>query len=542
MHWGVYSGPGGEWKGQAVRGYAEHLMRIKKIPLEEYKREVVARFNPVKFDAAEWVRTIQDAGMKWLVITAKHHDGFAMYRSLVSKYNIVDATPFGRDPMKELAAACRKAGLRFGFYYSHAFDWEHPDAPGNDWDYDNPGGDRKLHGGDNWYDQHPQLLEKARRYVDGKAIPQIEELVRMYQPDIMWFDTPQKLPLSEQLRILKAARLAAPGMVVNGRCARGGGRNFGDYADTSDRAAEFSPQPGDWESIPTTNESYGWHKYDDSHKPPEYFVRLLVKAVARGGNILMNIGPEGTGEIDPKDRRILAGVGQWMARNGASIYGAGRTPLPLEAWGESTRKGKTLYLQVFDRPKDGVVMVGGLKNTPSGAGFKRLNELDVTVPVEGPADAASTVVALEFAGEIATDGARLLDGRELPNLLRAFDAELRGDGFKYGDGKAPRAYVSNWTSKDQAVVWPVRLNEPAAFEVEIRYTNAAAADGGSFVLEAGGKKLSVTVKSSARESDIHTEKLGRLELAAGAFELRVKAEAIAGKELMRLFAVTLRPA
>src|SRR5215469_13575650 len=127
MHWGVYSGPGGEWKGQAVRGYAEHLMRIKKIPLEEYKREVVARFNPVKFDAAEWVRTIQDAGMKWLVITAKHHDGFAMYRSLVSKYNIVDATPFGRDPMKELAAACRKAGLRFGFYYSHAFDWEHPD-------------------------------------------------------------------------------------------------------------------------------------------------------------------------------------------------------------------------------------------------------------------------------------------------------------------------------------------------------------------------------------------------------------------------------
>ncbi len=206
IHWGAYAEPGGEWKGKPFTGYAEHLMRIRKIPLAEYRRDVVSVFNPVRFDAEEWVRIIKSAGMKYVVITAKHHDGFAMYASKASKYNIVDATPFKRDPMRELASACRRNGLRFGFYYSHAFDWEHPDAPGNDWDYDNPGGDNLLHGGLTWYDQHPELLAKARRYVDAKAIPQVRELVEMYKPDLMWFDTPHKLPVSEQLRVLKALR------------------------------------------------------------------------------------------------------------------------------------------------------------------------------------------------------------------------------------------------------------------------------------------------------------------------------------------------
>ena len=147
IHWGVYSGPGGEWNGKPFKGYAEHLMRIEKIPLAEYKTKVVAPFNPAKFNADEWVKLIKDAGMGYLIITAKHHDGFAMWPSKVSRYNIRDATKFTRDPMRELADACRRNGIRFGFYYSHAFDWEDPDAPGNDWDYDNPGGDRKLHGG-----------------------------------------------------------------------------------------------------------------------------------------------------------------------------------------------------------------------------------------------------------------------------------------------------------------------------------------------------------------------------------------------------------
>ena len=150
IHWGVYSLPAGEWKGQKVGGYAEHLMRKEKIPREEYL-QLAHQFNPKDFNADKWAAQAKKAGMKYMIITAKHHDGFAMYDSKVSDYNIVKQSAFHRDPMKELSAACKKYGIKFGFYYSHAFDWEHPDAPGNDWDYNNPGGD-KLIGGTNWYD------------------------------------------------------------------------------------------------------------------------------------------------------------------------------------------------------------------------------------------------------------------------------------------------------------------------------------------------------------------------------------------------------
>ncbi len=225
------------------------MMRSQKIPRTEYAEKVASVFNPVKFDAEEWVRLIKAAGMKYVIITAKHHDGLAMYPSSVSRYNMRDATPFKRDPMHELAIAARKHGLHFGFYYSHAFDWEHPDAPGNDWDYNNPAGDKGLHGGLLWYDKHPELLEKARKYVDEKAIPQIVELVKNYQPDILWFDTPSKIPLSENLRIMKAVREVGPNVVINGRLARGLGHSFVDYKNTGDRAAEMVPTEGDWERV-----------------------------------------------------------------------------------------------------------------------------------------------------------------------------------------------------------------------------------------------------------------------------------------------------
>lgn len=250
--------------------------------------------------------------------------------------------------MRELSDACKRNGIKFGFYYSHAFDWEDPNAPGNDWDYDNPGGDKNLHGGVTWFDQHPERLPKAQRYVDEKAIPQIVELLKNYHPDILWFDTPGKLPLSENIRILKAVRAVDTHVVVNGRLARGMGYFFGDYKNTSDRAAEIVPTEGDWETIPTTNEPYGYHKFDLSHKPVSHFIQLMAKAAARGGNVLMNIGPIGDGMIDQKDREILRGIGKWLAVNGDSIYGSERTPLPVQAWGESSTKGNMLYLHVFD--------------------------------------------------------------------------------------------------------------------------------------------------------------------------------------------------
>ncbi|HZI30969.1 MAG TPA: alpha-L-fucosidase [Candidatus Binatia bacterium] len=343
IHWGVYSDLGNQFHGKKGGGYAEHIQRVLKIPIPVYRKEVAGNFNPTNFNADEWVRLARDAGMKYIVITAKHHDGFAMWPTKVNDYNVMDATPWHHDPMKDLKAACDKYGIKFGFYYSQAFDWGNSNAPGNDWDYSNPGGDRHLHG-EKWWENDPQFMARARKYVDEKAIPQLLELIHNYHPAILWFDTAHKLPPTENLRIMKAVREADPNVVISGRLVYG----WGDYADTTDRPANFPPHDGDWEAIPTTDESYGWNPFDHSHKPPSQFIQLLAKASARGGNVLMNIGPMGNGEIDPKDVTILKGIAAWWRVNGESVRGTTRTPLPVQTWGESTRKGDRLYLHVFD--------------------------------------------------------------------------------------------------------------------------------------------------------------------------------------------------
>ena len=254
---------------------------------------------------------------------------------------------------------CRKAGLKFGLYYSQAFDWGEKDAPGNDWDYRNPGGDLLLNGRDWWKKDSLFLKEHARKYVCGKAIPQLEELIRKYRPDLIWFDTPHKLPEEENLRIVAAVRRLAPNVVINGRAVEA----CADYASTSDRPAEFHVMPRYWEGIPTTNNSFAYNANDTVYKSDAHFVRLLVKAAARGGNILMNVGPKGNGGIDVPDRRILQGIARWWKINGEeSIRGTQRTPLTVQSWGESTCKGDTLYLHIFQWPHEGRLLVGGLKN------------------------------------------------------------------------------------------------------------------------------------------------------------------------------------
>jgi alpha-L-fucosidase len=553
IHWGVYSTFGGEWNGQPFRGYAEHMMRIQKIPRAEYEQKVVSIFNPVKFNAEEWVQLIKSAGMNYVIITAKHHDGFAMNPSAVTRYNIRDATQFKRDPMRELRDACRKHGIRFGFYYSHAFDWEHPDAPGNDWDYDNPAGDRGLHGGLLWYDQHPDLLDKARRYVDQKAIPQIVELLKTYKPDILWFDTPSKLPLSENIRIMKATRAAGPNVVINGRLARGAGYSFGDFKNTGDRAAEIVPTEGDWETIPTTNESYGYHKYDLSHKPVSHFIQLMAKTVARGGNLLMNIGPMGNGEIDLKDQQILRGIGAWLKTNGESIYRTERTPLPVQAWGESSRQGNTLYLHVFDWPRNGKLVLGGLQSEvtkaylladPKRKALKtnrlNANDLMIVVPPQS-VDSGDAVVAVEVLGEPRVNPVRLVLNSQ-PNILRVFDGELRGKKLRFGDGKAPRAYVLDWSDPKEWVGWKVRVNEMGSYEISVKYTTPSAANNGTYSITFNDQAIEVSVVPTPSETQARTEKVGKVRLVPGEYEIQVKPTDIRGGELMRLFSISLTPA
>ncbi len=551
IHWGVYSNPGGIWNRKRIGGYTEHLMRQARIPLEIYKEELVKPFNPEAFDADEWMRHAYNAGMKYFIITAKHHDGFAMYFSEAYPYDLA-MTAYKKDPMAALRESARKYGIKFGFYYSHAFDWEYPDAPGNDWDYpSNPGGDKNI-GGRDWWLQRPDFLPHAEKYVTEKSIPQIQELIRKYDPDILWFDTPHKLPLYENIRILEAIRQADPEnkIVVNGRLARFSGHELGDYVNTGDRASFFYDPGGYWESIPTTNESYGYSAVDTVRKPVSYFIRLLASATSKGGNILMNVGPMGNGKWDNKDISVFEGVGAWLKINGEAIYNNERTDIPLPEWGVTTRKGDTLYAHVYSWPVDGELVIGGLASDigkvwivsdvqRKSLSFHRINDKDITVklPRNAP-DKINTVVALQITNNKPAYPIRLLDTKK-DNTLFVFDAVLTGNGLCYGDGKTNRNYITNWTRNDQSVNWNLRILEPVEYDVYIDYNTASKDDTGTVLLNIGENKFEVNYTSFTENKGRNSLFAGRIKLKKGEFMCTLIGQSYKGAQYMRPIAVRL---
>lgn len=550
IHWGVYSVPAGIWKGKKLGGYTEHLMRKGRIPLEQYKKELVAPFNPTEFNAEEWMRHASEAGMNYFIITAKHHDGFAMYPSDAYPYDM-RLTKYGKDPMEALRKAARKYGIKFGFYYSHAFDWEHPDAPGNDWDYDNPGGDKLLGGANWWTGERKSFLPNAEKYVEEKSIPQIQELIKKYDPDILWFDTPSKLPLYLNIRILEAIREVDPQskIVVNGRLARFGSQNMGDYRNTGDRAAFFFPTKGVWESIPTTNESYGYSVVDTVRKSVPFFVQLLASAASKGGNILMNVGPMGNGKWDTRDVEVFQGIGKWLKVNGESIYGTQRTNLPVQPWGVTTLKGDTLYAHIYRWPSDGKLVIGGLRseikkgwclaNKKTSVKFNRLNadDYELTLPAKAP-DNMNTVIALILDKQQAPNPVRLLDAKQ-SNILYTFDAQLQGRGLGFGDGKPNRNYVKNWKNESQSMKWKFRLNEPAEYTVYLDYNTAGKDDTGTVIIEIAGQKLEVNYPAFYERDGSSSILAGKVKLPKGTSECSLKGKQHQGKQYMNPIAVRL---
>jgi alpha-L-fucosidase len=347
IHWGLYSIPAGEWDGKPIAGIGEWIMNRAKIPVTEYEK-LAAQFNPVKFNADEWAQMAQDAGMKYLVITSKHHDGFAMYHSAVSKYNVYDATPFHRDPMKELAAACAKRHIRFGFYYSQAQDWHEPNGAGNTWDF---GPDDKKD-----FDQ----------YLRGKAEPQVKELLTGYGPIcLIWFDTPRMMSGERGQRFIDIVHTLQPATLIDGRLG-----TEGDYRSMGDNRIPDNVVKGDWEVPATVNHTWGFKKDDTDWKTPEDITFKLVDIVSKGGNYLLNVGPTSQGIIPQASQDNLRAVGRWLKINGEAIYGAGPTPFGDElgtpdpaakdkqgnpvfhaktAWRCTTKPGK-IYIHLFEWP------------------------------------------------------------------------------------------------------------------------------------------------------------------------------------------------
>jgi len=329
IHWGIYSIPAGEWKGQPVAGIGEWIMNRAKISVAEYE-QLASQFNPVKFNAEEWVKLAEDAGMKYIVITSKHHDGFAMYHSKVSKYNIVDATPFKRDPLKELAKACAKHGIRFGFYYSQAQDWHEPNGAGNTWDF---GPDDKKD-----FDQ----------YLRDKAEPQVKELLTGYGPIcLIWFDTPRIMTKERAQRFVDIVHTLQPACLIDGRLGI-----EGDYRSMGDNRIPNTVVEGDWEVPATINRTWGYKKDDHDWKTPEDLTFKLVDIVSKGGNYLLNVGPTAEGIIPQPSHDNLRAVGCWLKVNGESIYGAGTTPFGDEFGVYDTEKKDRRGNPVFNAKTD----------------------------------------------------------------------------------------------------------------------------------------------------------------------------------------------
>ena len=549
IHWGVYSALAGEWRGHKVEGYAEHIQRIAKIKRDTYLEEVVKPFNPSSFNADEWVRAAKETGMGYIIITAMHHDGVAMFDSKADDYNVVKSSAFGRDPLRELKTACDKHDIKLGVYYSHAIDWS-------------LSGDPRF--------PEPNGAERRKACVDRKALPQMLELIRNYQPAILWGDTPHQNPQELNLQILAALRKEDPKLILNGRIA---GSAYGDYHTTTDRPAEFgpmtAPEETDWEAIPTTNESYGYHAHDKSHKPPAHFIQLLAKAAARGGNLLLNIGPKGDGTFAAEDREILDAIAKWWKVNGDSIRATERTPLAPQSWGESTLKGNDLYLHVFDWPQDGKLLVGGLDAEFSHVSlladpktplvFQRIGpDLQITLPNDPP-DSANNVILLNCKARPKGNPTQLLQ-TNTNNKLSVFTAELLGPvdrkGWSLGKGTSITSHAKGWKSKDCSVLWKTRLTQPATFQATLHY-DAPEADktkietdggaitakgqqtyGGSFSVLIGNQTLKGTVSQAGMNVALD---LGRISLEPGKHDISIKADEITGKELMLFKSLTLTP-
>ncbi|MGO4270505.1 alpha-L-fucosidase, partial [Paenibacillus sp. TAF58] len=348
IHWGLYSLPGGVWKGEAVNAsYAEHLQLRAQIPVKEYE-QIADEFNPVHFEAVKWVQAVKDAGLKYMIFTAKHHDGFAMYDSKVSDFNIVKASPFGRDPIAELAAACQKEDIVLCLYYSHAMDWHHPDSQGNTLDF--PGNIGAYDPLESWVNDVDKSI-RYERYLQEKAYPQIDELLTQYGPvGILWFDCGHKVTDEQGKTFVDLVHVIKPGCLVNRRVRREG---FGDYENTGDNQLHVRTQRRDWESIATLNRSWGYNKTDHNWRTPKDILHDMINVVSMGGNYVINVGPTGEGEFDPKSLELLQVIGRWLKQNGESIYGTQGSPIGKMPWGRCTTKGHKLFLHIWDWPAYG---------------------------------------------------------------------------------------------------------------------------------------------------------------------------------------------
>ena len=466
IHWGIYSLLGNEVDGKTYYGIGEWIMNknMAGIPIARYK-QLAGRFKPVNFDAKAIAQLAKDAGMKYIVITSKHHDGFAMYHSKACEFNIVDATPWQKDPMKELSAACRELGLGFGFYYSHNQDWTFPGG-GN-----GPGKDEQGN------------RATFEDYFVKKCLPQVKEITTEYGPiELVWFDTPGRIPKKYVEQLVDVVHKNQPHALVSGRAGHG----LGDYQTLGDMEVPHRNVEGMWESVDTTNDSWAYAWYDENWKTPKEILERLIACVARGGTYMLNIGPQGDGSVPVRTIETLTKAGAWIRSYPQVVYAADASPwqhaLP---WGDVTRRGNSLFLCVFHWPTSGKIYLPNLMSKITSAkllGDGRDESVPWTkvgdwaifeVPFRAPESLVS-VIQLDLESEPEVDTTLALDPQIRTELLAEFAIANNAKKSKkkwtekFGEWKSI-THIHDF-EKDGKSTWKIDVLEPGDYKVDLNYT------------------------------------------------------------------------
>lgn len=539
IHWGVYAVPAGEFKDK--KSFGEWYLEESKMPVSEYEK-FADQFNPVEFNAAEWVRMAKDAGMRYIVITSKHHDGFGLFRSAQTDW-CISRTPFKRDPLKELAEACLKEGITFCFYHS-IMDWHHPD-----W------GTRRA-----WNDRAKGTPDMDRYVTFMKA--QLKELLTGYgKLGILWFDGEWESPWTHErgVDLYNYVRSFQPDIIVNNRVGKGRagmegmdkGQGVGDYGTPEQEIPATGFGAGvDWESCMTMNNHWGFNKNDQNWKGAETLVRNLIDCASKGGNYLLNIGPTAEGTFPDASIQRLAEIGRWMKVNHESIYGTTASPFNKTPWGRATQKPGKLYLHVFNWPADSKLAVP-LKNriksarllaTPGAKiSIEQTGETQaLTLPAASP-DPIAAVIALEFAGKaevVVTHQGQAADGSL---ALMAEDATVLGQSARI-EHKGGKANIGFWTDEKDRVKWTVQISKPGAFSVEAECALDEGSKGSRVQVSCGAASCEATLPATGGWDRFQSAPLGTITVAAsGVQDIVVTPLAKPGQGVMNLRRLVFQP-
>ncbi|NIG56885.1 alpha-L-fucosidase [Chitinophaga sp. Cy-1792] len=543
IHWGLYSKLGGKWKDSSYYGSGEWIQNRAKAPAAEYAK-VAQTFNPTGFNADQWASIARESGIRYLVITAKHHEGFSMFDSKVTDFDIVDATPYKKDPMRALYAACKKQQIRFGFYYSQFLDWHEPNGGGNKWDF-------------------KESDKDYQQYYRAKSIPQLKELLTNYGPlDIVWFDMPGGLTPEQTKQLVDSLHRLQPNCLFSSRV----GHNLGDYRDFGDSEVPPTPISGAWESIYTHNDSWGYIQHDLNFKSPKEIIHLLSNVASKGGNLMLNVGPDGNGNWPEYSIRYLQETGKWLKQYGESIYGSTYGLIPAQPWGVTTSKPGKLFLHIWETPANHLLTIPGINaqiksikvlgTNTTLAWTQRNNETIVTLPATLP-DSRNTVLVLEYSGK-QQDLSQLHTqtvSRQYPAItISPVWAVFNGDAATklftyshyYGDWKHDNCAI-NMKQPQDALVFPLHVQEPGDYKVLLDYqceTGAATQPG---LVTIGGQQLPfLTLPTGTYDSHqpmmFIQHAVGVIHIdAAGEYNLTVKPATANKKELFRLRNVILQP-